>query len=285
MKLLLLILSILVSTRSFANQEVVVLVPGFFNSFAAEYFSDDIVNTFQKRGLKVYVATGLNPIGTIEDNGERLEKMLANVEALEKHKVDFNIVAHSAGGLYTLYVANKGNFNIKNLLSVSTPYKGVEFIQKWIDDCTIFDELTKWAHLDGLRQLTPNGVAAFIDKIRVPANMKVIAFGGTQGVSLDIWNSRNLSLPFVVTDHYISEDSDGIVGFSSAMAVGRIKTTLGTMAVQKNFPNFQINLDHWEQVLDGNSFILFGIRNPDYIVNEQVRFYSGLADYLLNLLK
>ncbi len=284
MKLLLILFSILISIRSFANQEVVVLVPGFFNSFTAEYFSDNIIETFEKRGLKVYVAKGLNPIGTVEDNGERLTKILANIEATEKRKVDFNVVAHSAGGLYTLYVANKGLYSIKNLLSVSTPYGGVQFIQKWIDDCSVFDAITKWAHLDGLRQLSTAGVTKFLDTIRVPPNLKIIAFGGTQGPSLDIWNSRNLSLPFVVTSSYISEKSDGIVGFSSAMAVGRVKTTLGTKAVQKSDPNFKINLDHWEQVLDGYSFLLLGIRNPGYIVKEQTRFYNGLADYLLTIL-
>lgn len=291
MKLLFFILSFAfsfsISKPIWANQqtqEVVVLVPGFFNSFTAEYFSDNIVSTFQKRGLKVYVVKGLNPVGTVEENGERLTRFLNQVELLEKRKVDFNIVAHSAGGLYTLYVAHKQMFSIKNLITVSTPYKGVEFVQKWAENCTIFDILTRLAYLEGLRQLSPNGVNKFIESIRVPANLKITAFGGLQGKSLDIWNARNLSLPFRVTGAYISEKSDGIVGFSSSMAVGRIKTTAGILAVQKSYPDYKINLDHWEQVLDGYSFLILGIRNPSYIVKEQTRFYSGVADYLMTVL-
>ena len=72
MKLLVLLFTIFLSIPSFAKQEIVVLVPGFFNSFAPEYFSSEIVNTFQKRGLKVYIASDLNPVGTVEDNGTRL---------------------------------------------------------------------------------------------------------------------------------------------------------------------------------------------------------------------
>lgn len=261
-----------------------VLVPGFFNSFTAEYFSSDIVETFQKRGLKVYVATGLNPVGTIEDNGERLSNILHKIEVIEKRKVDFNVVAHSAGGLYALYVANKQQINIKNLITVSTPYKGVEFVQRWLDNFKLFEILTDLAHLDGLVQLTPNGVQQFIESIRVPNQMKIVAFGGFQDKSLDIWNSRFLSLPFRVTSKFITGESDGIVSFTSATSVGQIKTVSGVKALQGSDTNYRISLDHWEQVLDSYSFLILGIRNPGYITREQVRFYNGIADYLLTIL-
>lgn len=283
MKLLVVLFSLLISTVTAAS-EIVVLVPGFFNSFTSEYFSDEVVETFEKRGLKVYVAGGLNPIGTIEDNGERLYKTFEKIEAIEGKKVAFNVVAHSAGGFYTLYVANKQKFEIKNLLTVSTPYKGVEFIENWLNDHSLFRLLTDLAHLEGLVQLTPAGVKTFIDSVRVSPEMKIVSFGGEQGKSLDIWNSRYLSLPFRVTSQSISESSDGIVGFSSAMGIGDIKTTTGARAHQLKDDSFRVRLDHWEQVLDASSFIILGIRNPSYIRNEQTRFYNGLADYLVTLL-
>ena len=133
--------TLLLSIPSFAKQEIVVLVPGFFNSFTPEYFSDEIVNSFQKRGLKVYVAGDLNPVGTVEDNGARLSNFFSRIEANENQKVDFNIVAHSAGGLYALYVANQNKFTIKNLITIATPYKGVEFLQKWLDNSFLFKGL------------------------------------------------------------------------------------------------------------------------------------------------
>ena len=273
----------IVSTQAFA-EEVLVMVPGFFNSFTPEYFSEDVISTFQDRGLKVYVAEGLNPIGTIEDNGERLVKIFADIEQTEGHKVSFNVLAHSAGGLYTLYVADKQKFEIKNIITISTPYKGVEFIQVWLDNSFLFRALTDLAHLDGLVQLAPQGVASFFEKIRVSPNTKIIAYGGYQPKSFDVWNARNLSFPFEVTSRYISEDSDGIVGFSSSVGIGAIKTTEGTPARQFRNPNYIVSLEHWEQVLDSSSFFLLGIRNPGYISQEQRRFYSGIADYLLTIL-
>lgn len=276
-------LSVFASAPSSAS-EVVVLVPGFFNSFAPEYFSDTIIESFGSRGLTVYVANNLNPIGTIEDNGERLSAVFKKIEQKEGGKVAFNVVAHSAGGLYTLYVADQQKFKIKNLITVSTPYKGVEFIQRWLEDSLLFRGLAEFAILDGLVQLTPKGVAEFTAKIRVSPEMKIVAFGGYQEKSLDIWNAQFLSLPFRVTSLHISEASDGIVGFSSSVGLGNVKTTLNQPARQFRNSVYVVGLEHWEQTLDSNSFILLGIRNPGYIQREQQRFYSGIADYLLTLL-
>ena len=84
------------STTVFAK-EVVVLVPGFFNSFAPEYFSQDIVKSFRDKGFQVYIADRLNPIGRIDENGTRLENLLGQIEKAENGHVAFNIVGHSAG--------------------------------------------------------------------------------------------------------------------------------------------------------------------------------------------
>lgn len=267
-----------------ADQEVVVLVPGFFNSFAPEYFSSQVIRAFEQQGFKVYVASGMNPVGTIEDNGERLLKNFARIELAEHRHVAFNVVGHSAGGLYTLYAATTQKFEIKNLLTVSTPYQGIEFVEKWLQDCTLFQAITSLAHLEGLKQLSPHLVAPFMKTVRVSPEMHIVAFGGTQSPGLDITNSKNLSVPFLVTSSYISSASDGIVGFNSAMGLGSIMTTQNTRAQQRTEPNYKINLDHWEQVLAGRSFIFMGIRNPSYIENEQARFYTGLAGYLKNLM-
>ena len=61
-------------------------------------------------------------------------------------------------------------------------------------------------------------------------------------------------------------------------------TTENKPATQLRDPNFFLSLEHWEQVLESSSFLLLGIRNTGYIRNEQVRFYGGLADYLLTIL-
>lgn len=288
MKLLITIFCGILFTMPVLAKDVVVLVPGFFNSFTPEYFSADIVETFEAKGFKVYVARGLNPIGTIEDNGARLEKLMTEIEQSEKTATDatvhFNLVSHSCGGFYSLFVANRQKFSIRNILTISTPYKGIEFVQKWLDDSSIFKLLAQLAYLDGVVQLTESGVTKFLSGIKVAPETKIIAFGGFQDKSFDVWNARYLSTPLRVTSHYISEKSDGIVGYSSALALGSILTTKNTKAIQLKDPNFFLPLEHWEQVLESSSFILLGIRNTGYIRREQVRFYNGLADYLMTIL-
>lgn len=288
MKLLISLLFGILAAVPVLAKDVVLLVPGFFNSFTPEYFSDDIVRTFEGKGFTVYVARGLNPIGTIEDNGARLEKIMTAIEQAEQTpadpKVSFNLVSHSCGGFYSFFVAHRQKFTIKNILTISTPYRGIEFVQRWLDDSMIFSLLAQLAYLDGLTQLTETGVSRFLSEVRISPETKVIAFGGYQEKSLDVWNARYLSTPLRVTSHYISEKSDGIVGYSSALAIGKIMTTENKPAIQLKDPDFFLPLEHWEQVLESHSFLLLGIRNTGYIRREQIRFYSGLADYLLTIL-
>jgi hypothetical protein len=262
-------------------KEVVVLVPGFFNSFTPEYFSEAVVNSFKSKGFQVYVAKGLNPIGTIEDNGSRLESIFQQVEKLENKKVNFNIVAHSAGGFYAMWVSNRQKFSIKNILTVSTPYKGVEFVQAWLDRSYLFRTLTELAHLESLNELTPQGVKQFFSTIRVDPKTKIFSFGGYQNEGFDITDARQISIPLRLTSHFISEKSDGIVGFSSAMGIGEIKTTTQELAQQFKDDKYFLNLEHWEQVLDYRAFIILGIRNLSFIRDEQTRFYTGLAQFLM----
>lgn len=261
--------------------EVVVLVPGFFNSFAPEYFSKDVSGSFTRKGLKVYIATGLNPIGTIEENGAGLESILNQIEQIQGHSVTFDLVGHSAGGLYSLWVAGRQKFKIKNILTVSTPFQGVDFVQEWLQNCLPFQALANLAHLDGLKQLTRDGVQKFLNQVRITPETKVFAFAGFQPEGFDLTDARLISGPLRVTSYYTPGSSDGIVSFNSALGLGQIMTTENTSARQFKDSRFYIALEHWEQVLDASSFLLLGIRNTDYVRDEQIRFYSGLADLIL----
>lgn len=265
---------------SWAAKEVVVLVPGFFNSFTPEYFSQDIVNSFKEKGFQVYVIDSLNGVGHIEENGTRLEAALQQIEKTENRHVAFNIVAHSAGGFYSMWVANRQKFEIKNILTVATPYKGVEFVQVWQEKSWMFRGLLDLAHLDGLQELTPDGAEKFVKSVRIHPGTKMFSFGGFQKAGLDFTDARKLSIPLRVTDHYTTGVSDGIVSFSSAMGIGGLKTTDNKTAQQFRDEKFNINLEHWEQVLDSRSFVLLGIRNVSYIRQEQIRFYTGIANFL-----
>mgnify|MGYP001576514392 CR=1 FL=1 len=274
-------LLLLFMTTEALAKDVVVLVPGFFNSFAPEYFSQDIIRSFEEKGFKVYSTKNLNPIGTIEENGMRLENFLAKIETLENTKVSFNLVAHSAGGFYSLFVADRQNFDIKNIFTVSTPYKGIE-LQRWLNDPTVSCILTDYLHLGALAQLTKSGVTKFLKGIRVSPKVKITAFGGYQNKSLNIWDAQFLSPPLRFTSDFISEISDGIVGYSSSLGLNSLLTT-NNMMIQIKKPKYFFALEHWEQVLDSSAFLLLGIFNTSYIREEQLRFYSILANDLLQM--
>lgn len=274
-KILSILLFSLFSMASQAN-DVVVLVPGFFNAFTPDYFSKDIVHSFQKKGFRVYVIEGLNPIGTIEENGTRLIPQLQHIRKNETGKI--NIIAHSAGGFYSLYAIQNGKVDIKNLVTISTPYLGLDFIQAWRNNSSLFTDLTNLASIEGLKQLTPEYVANFAKNIRVPETLKIFTYGGWQPRSLDIWNAKNLSGVLRVTDHFIPGDSDGIVSFKSSLGIHGFLTKSNKSAKMFVDLNFTIPLEHWEQVLDYKNFILLGTRNISTIQDRQIRFYSQIAD-------
>ncbi len=260
--------------------KIVLLVPGFFNSFAPEYFSKDIVSSFAEKNLNVFVVNKLNPVGSFEENGERLFQIMSQIESDYNDKVEFSLVGHSAGGLYSLYVANKRKFNIKYILTVSTPLKGIEFVDDWLANSLPFRALTELAQLDSLKQFTPDRVQKFLSEIRISSKTKIISFGGYQNQMGDIFDARSVSLPLRVTGMYINGNSDGIVSYTSALGTGTIKVGNNQLAWQENASSVVLALEHWEQVLDANSFIFLGIRNLNYIRQEQKRFYGLLADRL-----
>ncbi|AZZ36228.1 hypothetical protein CIK05_05280 [Bdellovibrio sp. qaytius] len=261
------------------TKHIVVFVPGFFNSFAPEYFSNDIVTSMQSKGFVVVIAQKLNPVGTIEDNGERVLNLFINIKQLAPN-AEVNVIGHSAGGLYALYAINKGARYIKTLVTVSTPFNGVEFVENWRDNSWAFRTLMDWVHLDGLRQLTTPYVQSFIQSVRVPSSLKIIAYGGYQPVGWDFTNAANMTAVLSVTDHFITGPSDGIVSFASSTWTTNIPTTEKTINKVLSDKQFVLELEHWEQVLDYRNFYMLGVRNPGLIRDRQIKFYTGIASML-----
>lgn len=259
--------------------KIVILVPGFFNSFAPEYFSQDIVRSFEAKKLKVIVAKGLNPIGTIQDNGERVFQLFQSVR-LQNPTSEINVVGHSAGGLYALYAINKGAYFIKTILSVSTPFDGIEFVENWDSRSHLFSELMKLCWLEGLRTLTKPTVNRFIASVKVPSSLKILAFAGYQPVKLNIFDAANMSAVLSVTDAFMNGPSDGIVSFKSATSTTNINTLQKSILTVKPELQNYIPLEHWEQVLDYRHFVLLGTPNIKLIRQRQIQFYSNIANLL-----
>lgn len=264
------------------TKRIVVFVPGFFNSFAREYFSEDIVAAMQTKGYTVVIAQKLNPVGTIEDNGERVLQLFTDLKTLAPN-AEVNVIGHSAGGLYALYAINKGARYIKSLVTVSTPFNGVEFVETWRENSWPFRKLMEWAKLEGLRQLTTPYVQKFLQSVRVPSSLKILAYGGYQPVNWDITNAKNMTAVLSVTDHFITGPSDGIVSFTSATWTTTIPTNEKTFNKVHTDKSFVLDLEHWEQVLDYRNFYILGVRNPSLIRERQIKFYSGIASVLLLL--
>ena len=265
------LLASFLSITSYATtKEVVVLVPGFFSHVTPEYFSKTIINSFTSKGMKVFIANNLNPVGGIAENGARLQNLLEKIETAESHPVSFNIVAHSAGGLYSLWVSSQAKVKINKLITISTPFRGVEFVQSWIEKSFLFSTLADLAYLQGLQELTSVGVEQFLKTAKPAKTLQIFSFAGYQPQSLDVTDARCISAPLLVTSHYITGKSDGIVALTSA---------LGYQNSQKS--NDYIRLDHWEQIHDHRAFILLGTRNTQFIQQEQARFYAKLADLIL----
>lgn len=261
------------------TKRIVVFVPGFFNSFAPEYFSNDIVQSMHAKGFVVVIAQKLNPVGTIEDNGERVVKLFTNLRLMAPN-AEVSVIGHSAGGLYALYAINKGARYIKTLVTVSTPFNGVEFVEAWRDNSWTFRTLMDFARLDGLRQLTTPYVQKFIQSVRVPSTLKIIAYGGYQPVNWDITDAANMTAVLSVTDAFIKGPSDGVVSFASATWTTNIPTTEKGLNKVVSDRSFVLDLEHWEQVLDYRNFYLFGVRNPGLIRDRQIKFYSGIGSML-----
>ncbi|MGZ3798475.1 MAG: esterase/lipase family protein [Pseudobdellovibrionaceae bacterium] len=267
----------LISLSSLGFTKTLVLVPGYFNSYApgdlckpwAEpYWSPDIVDLYKKAGFKVFVVNNLSPVGSIEENGELLLSFLKGVRGQLDEGESIEILAHSAGGLYTLYANHKENLPISKMLTINTPFDGVDFVERLTRDFPGLTMIEKTLNLESLNQLRPPLVHDFLQKIMGPVHFPIIAYSGHQVKNYQIWNAAYLSPIFYLTDALTNEFSDGIVTQRSALSGG------GYLQVTPE--NEYIHLDHWKQVLKADYFTAFGMSNIEYIRQEQIRFYSNL---------
>lgn len=265
-----------VAVAQLKPQKTVVLIPGFFNATDSNYFSNRIVQQLQAQNLNVVVPTGMNPLGTIEENGEHVLQVLNQVRA-SYPDTEINVIAHSAGGLYTLYAIDRGAYFINQLITLSTPYDGLEFLEAWRNYSLEFRLITDISYLHGLRQLTKPYVRKFLATIKVPKTLKVYAYGGSQPRSVYVLNAENLPAPFLVTAAFITGDTDGIVSFQSSTETTLIPTIDNKHIKVQSEKKLHIALDHWEQVIDYNHFSFLGIQNPQVIQNRQSDFYLFLA--------
>lgn len=272
----------------------VILVPGFFNSLAAgytrqtpptvqqkaleraPYFSLAIVETLEKTGSPVVVVDNLDPLGSIETNGAL---MLEFLRELPQKRPQFKgrewiAIGHSCGGLYTLHALTAApSLPIKTLVTISTPFRGLGFIENLSANIPFLSELASLINLESLMQLRERDVAVAIAKLHPPESLRIIATGGWQQ-ACSIFNcdeAGTLSWVLSITDALVREISDGIVTWSSMIPDRKFLP----FAIEPR-PDLAVSLEHWEQVQDYRFFSLIGTEDIETIRDRQVQFFNSL---------
>jgi pimeloyl-ACP methyl ester carboxylesterase len=263
-----------------------VLVPGFFNSaipapdhfgnpWEQPYFSHDIVRQLSTLTTKLLVVDNLNPVGSVADNGTRL------INFLKAHEQEFGgkpitLLAHSAGGLYSLYAAAYSDLPINQVITVSTPFRGMRLFAAIEEQGIPIETLTAPFCLKNLMGLREAAVQNFLSSLQFKHPLRLDVFGGYQPTGLAFWDWRVLSTPLVPFQALIKEPSDGIVTVDSALnpvglasLVTRNRSTLN-LQIHKEV----LNLEHWEVILDAELTRLYGILNVGSLREAQKKIYT-----------
>lgn len=289
-------------------KSLVVLIPGTWNSLlpgnirenpvsqeleANSYFSLDVVNTLVKSGHGVLIVNKLSPFGDFNINADRTIRAIQDwyLKFYPKKDMPITLLGHSAGGLYALKTANVlWEFPIRNVILIATPLNGSPVAEKIFEGGVaakiLRETLERFSNIidfNGVTHLTKTETHAFLDQLRIPENIQIIASTGSQPAPekvQDYGDSLFLSPLFQTTALAISESSDGVVPLSSAFGEGTlIKDTTGNFKKIISVPFLSAHLDHAEQFLDVRIFHLMGFRNTDELRSEQISFYNKLIKF------
>lgn len=242
----------------------------------APYFSLSIVETLEKTGSPVAVVNNLDPLGSIETNGALLLKFLQELPTRHPQfqNREWIAIGHSCGGLYALHALTQDpSLPVKTLITVSTPFHGLGFIENLSANVPFFARLATMINLQSLMQLRERDVAQVVARLRPPPSLRIVATGGWQhGCAFrNCHDASSLSWVLSITDALVREISDGIVTWSSMIPDGK---TL-PFAIEPR-PDLAVSLEHWEQVQDYRVFSMIGTKDIDTIQKRQVDFYNTL---------
>lgn len=305
------------ATASDSAKSVFVLVPGYFNSAilgdiderhrskfkdesvsnfnsshlnnsnlntelylnSTPYFSQAILQTMRRHGA-VVVVNSLNPIGTIEENAQILERFLV-VTADQFSGKELVIIAHSAGGLYTLgALSRRPSLPIKTVVTIATPYTGIEFIEELTDSLPGLDSLAQFLNLESLREFRPTKVANVMKTFRVPEKTKLITIAGRQSPCF-IFNcseSRYLSWILTLTHNLVGRPSDGIITVESALGLNaKISDKNERPLTISPWSDFNFALEHGEMVHDFRFFKALGVSDVSEIRKRQAKYFEEIV--------
>ncbi|MGZ5278401.1 MAG: esterase/lipase family protein, partial [Pseudobdellovibrionaceae bacterium] len=238
------------------------------------YFSQDIVEYLSKKTTNLWVVDTLDPMGSISTNGTRLINFLRN------RQKDFKgqpvvLLAHSAGGLYSLYAAANSDLPISQIITISTPFRGLELLTEIENQGIPIETLSApfcFGNLMGLKEIP---VQKFLSGLQFKQPIRMDVFAGYQTTGLAFWDWRILSTPLVPFQALINEPSDGIVSLNSSLnPSGLIARNQGLLDLQVH--RQPLNLEHWEVILDANISRLYGVQNIGSLRRAQQEAYASV---------
>lgn len=256
--------------------KLLVLVPGFFSSFAQPYFSDHIVSHLERQGYTVEVVQNLNPIGKVSENSQSTLDSLQAIAKKHSHQ-PMTIIGHSLGGIYSLVALNTDKtLPVQNVVTIATPYEGVGIVNGIDANFPGVSDLADFLHLESLVEMRTANVQAILKKYPIPENVRWIALGGYEKRCLMLtcaWPER-LSWIMSVGQFFIGRDpSDGIVTTGSALAIN------SKLKIER-WQDMVVPLEHWEMVLDHRVFGALGVANTSWIHAQQIQLYSNILKRL-----
>lgn len=262
-----------------------VLVPGFFSSaipapehfgnpWEQPYFSQDIVRHLYSKSSKLFVVDNLNPVGGVQENGQRLIKFLT-ARSKDFAAGPIVLLGHSAGGLYALYAAANSDLPIDHIITMSTPFKGLRLIDNLAEEGIPVASLAAPFCLENLMGLRANAVKSFLSNLTLKRKLRLDVFAGYQTVGLFTIDWRVLSAPLIPFQAIIRESSDGIVSVQSALnADDLLIKNKGMISLVTH--SARLPIEHWEMILDADLTKLYGVLNWNDLRRAQLKVYSDV---------
>jgi hypothetical protein len=275
-------------------KRLLVLVPGFFSQPGRSekeappydedqlsgfiYFSNDILGVAREKGFAPWVVRDLDRFGDFAFNGERLLRDLRAISG-RFPGCPLTVLAHSAGGIYTAYALTKDpSLPIKTVVTLGTPYQGSELTNliTWVPG---WQTITEWLNLKSLREFRRDLMPELLRAFRIPAKVRWVALGGSQKPCflLSCSDARSLSWILTMAWNFTSLEGDGVVDIESARAKDvSLPTASGGFLKPEQWPDLKIPLDHWKITQEASRFSFLGVRNPEWIRDEQRRIYREI---------
>ena len=274
---------LLVAPLCWAAETHVLLVPGTLNRLIGNYFCDDIVNVFREAGVEVSIAKNLSPLGSYLENGTLLQNEMDRVCG-EKN---LWLVAHSAGGLYSLAAIRQSRCRVHGLVAIASPLEGAELVTVFRPTLAwrLFQMLAPllWFKVNIFRDFIPERMPDFYKNLGVlPRGFQFYSVPAEQPVATrlsEMWDAEFLNPHLSALGYEINGPNDGLVSVRSARGNSVRIQVEGGREAQPISLEPPVRLDHQEQFRDQRYFN-FLHRNASLMRSRQRELYQRIAELI-----